>query len=212
VLSNDRGGGVVEQLSYFLNRLPEFAVQRRAACIPHALYAHCDDPVPVAVTKITTGPWGTGEPITIPEEARVELYWQLMPGEMQENVEREFFNWLGSMVSSTHGLFSNAPRVSFPVRWLPGSAIDVVSDLCTELQRAGQAETGKTPPIVGIEGPCDLFVFHKFGMPAVLWGPAGGQTHGSDEFVEIDTVIEAAKVLLRFVCEWCDATETKEQA
>jgi acetylornithine deacetylase/succinyl-diaminopimelate desuccinylase-like protein len=22
----------------------------------------------------------------------------------------------------------------------------------------------------GIEGPCDMFVFHSFGIPAVLWG------------------------------------------
>jgi acetylornithine deacetylase len=57
---------------------------------------------------------------------------------------------------------------------------------------------------VGIESPCDLYVFHQaFGIPAVLWGPRGGNTHGADEYLEIDSVIAAAKSLLLFICQWC---------
>ena len=62
---------------------------------------------------------------------------------------------------------------------------------------------GAPPPVVGIEGPCDMFVFHQFGIPAVLWGPCGGNTHGADEYVELDSALAAAKALLLFVCRWC---------
>ncbi|MCX6622207.1 MAG: hypothetical protein NTY38_14290 [Acidobacteria bacterium] len=49
-----------------------------------------------------------------------------------------------------------------------------------------------------------MYVFHQyFGMPAVLWGARGGNTHNADEYLEIPTLIDAAKVLLAFVCEWC---------
>jgi acetylornithine deacetylase len=201
-------GAVVEQLSYFLQKLPEFAAQRRFGCKGHAMYTHCDEPVPVTVTKLTTGPWGTSEPITVPEEGRVELYWQLMPGETQQEVEIEFFAWLDAMVAGSAGLIPERPRVVFPVRWLPGSAIDAESDVCAGLQRASEREQNRTPQIEGIEGPCDMFVFHEFGIPAVLWGPGGGQTHGSDEWVDIDSVVEAATVLLRFVSDWCGTTAT----
>ena len=56
--------GVVEQLTYLLTKIPEFAEQRRAHAKPHPLYADMTNPVPVNVTKIITGPWGTKEPIT----------------------------------------------------------------------------------------------------------------------------------------------------
>ena len=63
---------------------------------------------------------------------------------------------------------------------------------------------------MGIEGPCDMYVFHQgFGIPAVLWGAKGGNTHGADEYLEIDSAIAAAKTLLMFVCQWCGIEEER---
>lgn len=59
------------------------------------------------------------------------------------------------------------------------------------------------PPVVGIDGPCDLFVFREFCTPAVLWGPRGGTTHAADEYVEQDSLMAAAKTPILFVCRWC---------
>jgi acetylornithine deacetylase len=197
--------GVIDQVTHFLAELKNFAEQRRRAARPHPLYAHHPDPVPVSVTKIITAPWGTGEPITTPEECRIELYWQLMPGETRADVEREFFAWLERMISVAPRLFAVKPAVEFPIRWLPGSAIDPAQAVVTELASCAAEVLGDRPPVVGIEGPCDLYVFHEFGIPAVLWGPRGGNTHAADEYVELDSVIAAAKVLLHFVCHWCGA-------
>ena len=62
------------------------------------------------------------------------------------------------------------------------------------------------PSIAGIEGPCDMYAFHQFGIPTVLWGPRGSNTHMPDEYVEIDSLVESAKALLAFVCSWCGGT------
>jgi acetylornithine deacetylase len=189
--------GAIPQLTTFLSRLPEFAAQRTARATAHELYAHTPDPVPVSVTKVFTAPWGTSEPITPPESCKVELYWQLMPGETQCDVEREFFAWLDSV-------YDTRPEVEFPIRWLPGSAILKSSPLVREIAECAEAVTGAPPPIVGIEGPCDMYVFQQaFATPAVLWGARGGNTHAADEYVEIDSLIAAAKALLLFVCRWC---------
>ena len=74
---------------------------------------------------------------------------------------------------------------------------------------ASKQATGKQPPVVGIEGPCDMFAFHGFGIPTVLWGPRGGNTHAADEYVEIDSVIDATKALLLFVCRWCGTEDSR---
>ncbi len=195
--------GVIEQVKHFLNSLSDFSEHRRRTAKPHPLYAHHPDPVPVSVTKLFTAPWGTGEPITIPEECKVELYWQLMPGERQADVEREFFEWFEGMLSAARHLFARRPAVEFAIRWLPGSAIDAGSPLVTALAGCATEILGQAPPVVGIEGPCDMFAFHEFGIPAVLWGPRGGNTHAADEYVEIDSVIAATKALLLFIARWC---------
>ena len=197
-------GQVVQQLTHFLTKVPEFSAARRQKAQIHELYARHEDPVPVSITKIFTSPWGTKEPITIPEECKVEFFWQLMPGEPQEAVEREFHEWLDGVVQSAPGLFAQPPDVTFPIRWMPGSAILKSEPLVRELAACAQEVLGAEPPIVGIEGPCDMFVFHQaFSIPAVLWGPRGGNTHAADEYVEIDTLVAAAKTLMLFVCRWC---------
>ncbi len=112
--------GVVDQLTHFLVEVQKFGAERRRRAKPHPLYAHHVDPVPVSITKIITAPWGTREPITTPEECKVELYWQLMPGETQADVEREFFVWFDQVIQSAPHLFKRRPTVEFPIRWLPG--------------------------------------------------------------------------------------------
>lgn len=195
---------VVQQLTHFLSKVPEFAAARRRKARIHEMYARHEDPVPVSITKIFTSPWGTTEPITVPEECKVEFYWQLMPGEAQDAVEREFHEWLDGVVRSAPLLFPKSPQVEFPIRWMPGSAILKSEPLVRELAACAELVLGAEPPIAGIEGPCDMFVFHQsFSIPAVLWGPRGGNTHAADEYVEIDSLVAAAKTLMLFVCRWC---------
>ncbi|HEX4771266.1 MAG TPA: M20/M25/M40 family metallo-hydrolase [Bryobacteraceae bacterium] len=195
---------VIDKLTLFLVKAKEFAAQRRGRVRMHDLYRSHLDPVPVSITKVFTGPWGPREPIGIPARCRIEMYWQTMPGETQQEVEDEFFSWLDSVVADSEGLFKERPQASFPMRWLPGSAIPRDEPVVSEFARCAASVLGQTPSITGIEGPCDLYVFQQgFGIPAILWGAKGGNTHGPDEYLEVDSVVKAAKALLLFVCRWC---------
>ncbi len=196
--------GVIEQLNFFLTRIKDFAEQRRTHAKPHPLYAENADPVPVAVTKVITAPWGMKEPITIPAECKLEIYWQTMPGETHAEIDSEFLQWIGLLPALPGSPFVRALDVEFPGRWLPGSAISKDEPLVMELADCASRVTGKAPVVAGIEGPCDMFVFHDVQhTPAVLWGAKGGNTHAADEYIEIKTLVEAAKVLLVFSHQWC---------
>ncbi|MBI2685856.1 MAG: M20/M25/M40 family metallo-hydrolase [Acidobacteria bacterium] len=191
--------GVSDGLREFLIAVEGFAASRRGRVKVHPLYAGCPDPVPVSITKVTTGPWGMSEPMTIPERCQIEMYWQTMPGETETETEAEFNVWLSTL--------PHRPRVEWPIRWLPGSAMNPAHPLVTTLADAASAQLGERPRITGIEGPCDLWIFHEFGIPAVLWGAKGGNIHAADEYLDIDSAVDAAAVLLRFICEWCGAVE-----
>jgi len=194
----------VDQLHYLLGRIEDFARQRREKAPVHPLYAGSPDPVPVWVTKIYYGGWGPKEAISLPPSCKIELYWQAMPGEKQEDVDREFAAWLDALVEERRELFSIKPEIEFPIRWLPGSAIKDQHELVTGLAQTYARVTGQAPSIRGIGGPCDMFVFHQhFGTPAVLFGPIGGNTHAPDEWVDLDSALLTSSILTRFVCNWC---------
>ncbi len=198
--------GVIDQLTFLLASVKEFADHRRRNAKPHPLYVDNAEPMPVVITKIVTSPWGTKEPITIPAECRIEMYWQAMPGEKQEDIDREFLQWVESLPKFPGSPFVRSPDVEFLSRWLPGSAVSTDETLVTEFADCATRVLGKPPEVAGFEAPCDMFMFHQMQhTPAVLWGPRGGNTHAADEYIEIDTLVDAARVLLVFVHQWCSA-------
>jgi acetylornithine deacetylase len=197
--------GVVEQLTFLLVKIKDFADQRRANAKPHPLYNGAN-PVPVSITKIVTAPWGMKEPIAAPLECKIEIYFQTMPGEKPDDTDRAFLQWIASLPHMPSSPFVQPLDVVFPGRGLPGSSISKDEPLVTELADCATRILGKAPVVAGMEAPCDMFVFHEVQhTPAVLWGAKGGNTHAADEYVEIDTLIDAAKVLLVFANQWCAA-------
>lgn len=205
VLSNAMEVGVEAQLAWFLSQISVFARERMAAAPSHPSYAHLANPVPVSVLKIHTGPWGMGEPMATAGSCRVELFWQDLPSEAADAVRAQFDDWFHRTISARPDLFQQVPKVEFPIRYLPASTIGPDAPLVRTLAGCATEVLGAEPPIAGIEGPCDMFVFQQhFGIPAVLWGARGGNTHMADEYVELDTVVDAAKTLLLFVTRWCN--------
>lgn len=194
---------VTGQLRCFLNELEEFTRARRECAPAHPMYAHLADAVPVTVTRIVTAPWGTSEPTNTPSSCRAELFWQAMPGESVLDIDRAFFNWFDKMCNDNQETFRHRPTVEFPIRWLPGSSLESGSPLIEEFRSAAATVLDDAPLVQGIEGPCDMYVFHQFGMPAILWGARGGNAHNADEYVELDSLVESTAVLLTFVCRWC---------
>jgi acetylornithine deacetylase len=204
ILAENMEAGISGQLAWLLSRVPVFAAQRRATAPRHFAYEHLANPVPVSVLKISTGPWGLTEPMATANRCQVEIFWQTMPGETMHAVDAEFFDWLDRTVRARPDLFPEPPKAEFPIRWLPGSFCPAGEDLIREFSRCAASVLGAPPPVAGIEGPCDMYVFQQhFGMPAIIWGARGANTHLADEYVELDTVSDAAKALLLFVYRWC---------
>lgn len=204
VLQNGRfPAGTIPQLTHFLSSIGTFAKQRSRVA-QHEMYAGHADHVPVSITKVITAPWGFGEPMTVPENAQIELYWQLMPGETQSDVEQEFFTWLRLLIENAPGIYPGMPQVEFPIRWMPGSFTPRSAPVVQEISACAQRVLGFEPQVAGIEGPCDLFILQDgFQIPSAIWGVKGGNTHAADEYVEIDSLIQAAQTLLLFVAQWC---------
>lgn len=204
ILTEDRPAGrVIDQLAYILSRLSDFRKKRQTRLTVDPYYANSQDPFAVWVTNIATGKWGWTQPISIPERCRIELYWQTMPHETEPDVERDFHQWWNETLLARPDLFYHQPVVESPMRWLPGSSIPPESPLVTEF--AATVEThGLHPIIEGLDAPSDMYIFQKcFGIPAIMWGAKGAGAHQADEYVEIDSLVIATRLLAHFVCRWC---------
>lgn len=199
----ETSGRVTEQLAHLLAAVPAFAREREGRVAVHPYYAGCAEPFAAWITNIATGRWGWTQPITVAERCRIEIYFQTMPDETREEAHADFERWWAATLDARPGLFRTRPDYHLPMRWLPGCAMAPDEPLVTELQRAARS-LGLDPGVEGLDAPSDMYIFQRcFQMPALMWGPSGGNAHQADEYVDVESLVAATRVLLQMVHRWC---------
>ncbi|QOY90200.1 M20/M25/M40 family metallo-hydrolase [Paludibaculum fermentans] len=201
--TGEPAGRVTEQLAHILAAVPAFARERESRVAIHPYYAGCVEPFAAWVTNIATGNWGWTQPISIAERCRMEIYFQTMPDETGDEARADFQRWWDATLDARPDLFRTRPAFHFPMRWLPGCSLDSGHSLVTELQSAARS-LGHEAHVEGLDAPSDMYIFQRcFQVPAVMWGPSGGNAHQADEFVDVESLEQAARVLLQMVQRWC---------
>lgn len=206
-IGNSIGFTVVDQINAFINHLEKLKDLRRSQIPNWKDLTH--DPVPVWITKVSLGGWGSNVPITVPSEGDIELYWQLQPGETQDKIDYEFNSWLSELSASYPSLFSTPPKVEIPYRFMPASQVSIDQPLIIKLQDLIKRETKIEPVIELGHGPSDVFVVNHYfnSCPSIMIGPGGGNAHEADEYVVVDDLIKLTKIFVLFTIDWCGQVE-----
>ncbi len=76
-------------------------------------------------------------------------------------------------------------------------------EICRVLHRSALDVTGRAPDFIGGSGWMDTEIIWSRGTPAVAYGPKGEGAHAAVEYVEVDSVVEAAKVLEKAIMRFC---------
>jgi acetylornithine deacetylase len=199
----ETSGRVTEQLAHILAAIPAFTCERQSKVAINPYFAGCAEPFAAWVTNIATGKWGWTQPITIAERCWIEMYFQTMPEETGEEARAHFQTWWDATLCTRPDLFRNRPAVKWPMRWLPGCAIAADHPFVREFQVAARA-VGQEPVVEGMDAPSDMYIFQKcFNMPALMWGASGANAHQADEYVELESLMQATRALLQMVHHWC---------
>jgi acetylornithine deacetylase len=207
VFQEGEPGHAMRMLTHLLNWVDIFR-QRRRAKVPGWVGGPFD-PVPVWVTKVFAGGWGNNVPNTVPAEARLELYYQLMPGEEKPQLMTEFYTWLDEMVADKPNDFSGRPMVTFPVRFMPASEIPASAPVIQALNRCVQQVTGAPAAIHPMPAPSDLYAVQRdFGLQGIHYGPRGAGAHAADEYVVLEDLVTVTKSLTLLALDWCEIAET----
>ena len=91
-------------------------------------------------------------------------------------------------------------RVGFPRRWTPAEAFDRVRSAVLGAA-ADDPWLAAPPPRRMVMGSTTdaRYYLNQFGVPAVAYGPRSRNIHGTDEAVELASIVSGARVLARFM-------------
>lgn len=167
-------------------------------------YAEFADPVPVQVLAVESNRLDPQVPLSVPSRATVRIYFQFLPEEDVDGAIAEVRLRLESFCAA------DAFFRKYPVQWKPliggplyGQEVEPEHPWLKCLQAGAERALGKAPVTTAAPYPCDAGLIHRdFGIPTLLFGPCGAGAHNPDEYVEFDSVIKTAEVLLATALDW----------
>jgi acetylornithine deacetylase len=194
------GVSAIEKFYLLLQSVQELERLRHVE-YKNPLYEDPNNIAPISFGTIRGGDW----PSTVPEEVVVEGRFGVLPGETIADARHAMTAALDRAAAADPWLNGHPPRIE----WFEGqfeSGETPISDPIVEsIQRCHAEVLGKPTVLQGVTYGSDLRLFTNHGdVPAVLYGPGNiAQAHTVDEWVDLQEVFSAAKVLAYIITQWC---------
>lgn len=162
------------------------------------VFADIEAPYAVNVGRFTSGSWAS----SVPEVARIEVrVGHPATWSADEALEQVRLAVLDASADDPW-LIEHPPRYRFSGYRAERYAQDPAHPLVQRFVRAHEAAHGSTPPSIAIGSTTDArYYVNQFGIPALAYGPRVRNIHGVDEAVEVSSIVDGARTLVRFLLD-----------
>jgi acetylornithine deacetylase len=191
----DEGVDAIAKMGQFLTGLEKLRQRlgREKTFHPHLGGAEIHPSLHASVIE------GGREWSSYPDRCQLRLERRMIPGETQRDVEHEIEELVSALA---------ADDAQFEARWRlsvirqPWQAQE--GPLITALNAAATQELGRAPGRTTGLMWTDAAPMQQAGIPTVIIGPAGEGKHALVEYVDIDSVVCCARILLRTALDFCN--------
>lgn len=175
--------------------------KRRVAELRHHLYPNTREALPCKVCVFQAGSY----PSAFPDTCLLKGSIATLPGENSEEVKRNFVNYVHEVAQGDPWLKNHPPEVKFKGYFAEPSELPVEHPIVKTVSSNFREVTRKYPIISGRIASADTRFLNKYGeTPTVIFGPGlTEQMHATDEWVRIEDIITATKVLALTILDWC---------
>ena len=149
-------------------------------------------------------PQVTTNPAIIPDVCVMEFDLKFLPDEKAADVRAEFEAFVHHWAQTSTWLRENPPKVEWEIGGLHFPPVDTPTDhpLIGSLI-AHRTELGQTTDIEGFVAVSDAAHYAGAGTTSIIYGPGGDGFHGIDEYIELPSLQESAKVIAGAILDWC---------
>jgi len=154
------------------------------------------DPDIVMPTLIKGGEWF----VTYPEKVEITFNSDFIPStvNMREAIEEKIMS-----VAATDPWMKEHPPKLETNPWLYGAEVEENEPIVRSAMNAAK-ELGIEPRLVGMGSLTDaIHLINYLKIPTISFGPSDKTAHATDEFVDIDELVNTTKVLALVIMRWC---------
>jgi len=140
---------------------------------------------------------------TVAGWAEVECRMSYLPNENEAEVKREVQQAVTNAAEDDEWLRQHPPEIIWYQRHVEPWEQDPNDPFIVTFKSSADAVLKSDTEIAGATWGMDTRLAPYFNMPAISFGPNGGNIHGVNEYVNIDSIIDCTKVLASFIIDWC---------
>ena len=194
------GVSAIEKFYVIFKAIEELERERHAA-YRNPLYENPDNIAPISIGTIRAGEWLS----TVPDELVAEGRFGVLPGESLEAARASLRSAIARAAASDEWLKEHPPALEWFEGQFESGQTELHSPIVRTVAECYREMCGSEATPQGVTYGSDLRLFTNHGnMPAVLFGPGNvSQAHTVDEYVDLDEVVMATKLLALIVTRWC---------
>lgn len=198
------GVSAIQKASYLLAAIDEHDRARHRA-FSNAIYADPDNVAPISVGTLHAGDWHS----TVPNRAVLEGRCGVLPGESVDGAKDALAGALANAAAADSWLAAHPPTLEWIEATFESGQTDLESPILKVLGESHRAVLRRDAVLEGVTYGSDLRLFtNHASMPAVLYGPGDvANAHTVDEFIDLDEIRAATKVLALTIERWCGGSE-----
>lgn len=136
---------------------------------------------------------------TYPDRCLLQIERRLIPGEGRRDVEEEVETLLRG-IADRDPQFTASYEIIF---YRDSMDVPETSEICQTIVNCSKEAIKLTPAFIGGSGWLDTQIIWGKGIPAVAYGPAGDGDHAAIEWVDLETVMDAARVQELVIRRFC---------
>ncbi|MBN2324089.1 MAG: M20/M25/M40 family metallo-hydrolase [Spirochaetes bacterium] len=125
------------------------------------------------------------------------------PGMTEKRFLEEFERFWTTHASEDDVLKQFDMKIDRTYHYVKAWETDAGSPAVNAVTEAFRRFTGTEPPVGGAAFSCDLAIYGEAGgMPSVILGPRGDNLHASDEWVNIDDILDLTGIFALLAASW----------
>ena len=174
--------------------------ERRAQENRHPLFEkHAGRSCHLNIGTYRAGDWVS----TVPGWAEIECRMSHLPAEDTDKVRQQVQQAAKKAAEGDEWLRQHPPEVVWHERQVIPWEQDPNDPLVLAFKSSADSTLQSNFDIIGATWGLDTRLAPFFHMPALTFGPNGGNIHGVNEYVDIDSLLDCTKVLAAFIIDWC---------
>jgi len=178
----------------------------RIARCSHPLYPDLRSSIPCMVCVFDAGTF----PSAFPDRCVLRGSIATLPGEKTDTVKSTLKRHISSFCQQDPWLADHLPRVHYDGYCGDPAEIDPSHPIVQCVRKQFEAVADRPVSITGRQGAADTRYLIQYGeTPTVIFGPGRtAQMHATDEWVDVEDLVTATKVLALSIVDWCGADGT----